>query len=46
VFVWCHSVMHQTHGGIPGEFRVESEARAHGILQEFPEQIEFLGNLV
>jgi hypothetical protein len=46
VFVWCHSVVHQTHGGIPGKFEVKSESGANGILQEFPEQMELIGNLV
>ena len=44
--IWCHSVVHQTHGGIPGEFGVESESGANGILWEFPERMELLGNLV
>jgi hypothetical protein len=38
--------VHQTHGGIPGKFGVESESRVNGILWEFPERMEFLGNLV
>ncbi len=46
MFVWCHSVVHQTHDRIPGEFGVKSESGANGILREFPEQIEFLGNFV
>ncbi len=35
VFVKCHSEVHQTHGGIPGKFRVESKSRANGILWEY-----------
>ncbi len=46
VFVWCNLLVHQTHGGISGEFGVESESRANGISQEIPEQMKFLGNLV
>ncbi len=46
MFVWCHSVVHQTHGGIPGKIRVKSESGANGILREFSEQMEFRGNLV
>ncbi len=46
VFVWCHSVVHQTHGRIPDEFRVESKSQANGISREYPEHMEFLGNLV
>ncbi len=46
VFVWCHSVVHQTHGQIPGKFGVESESRANGMSRKFPEQMDFFGNLV
>jgi hypothetical protein len=46
VFVWCHSVMHKTHGGIPGKFGVESKSGANGISGEFPEKMEFSRNLV
>ncbi len=46
MFVWCHSVVHQTHGRIPGGFGVESESEVNGILREFPERMEFHGNLV
>jgi hypothetical protein len=37
VFVWFHLVVHQTHGGIPGKFGVESKSRANGISWKFPE---------
>jgi hypothetical protein len=46
VFVWGHSVVHQTHGGIFGKFGAKSVSGVNGILQEFPEQMEFCGNLV
>ncbi len=46
VFEWCHSVVHQTHGGIPGKFRVESKSGANGILREFPEQMDSKNHLI
>ncbi len=36
VFVWCYSVVHQTHGGIPDESK----------LSPSPEQMEFCRNLL
>ncbi len=45
VFVWCNLLVHQTHGGISGEFGVESKSQANVILWEIPEWMEFLGNL-
>jgi hypothetical protein len=44
--IWCNLLVHQTHGGISGEFGVESKSRANRISREIPEQMEFLGNLV
>ncbi len=40
------SFVHQTHGGIPGEFGVKSESGANGISREFPEGMQFRGNLI
>jgi hypothetical protein len=46
VFVWCHSVVHQTHGRIPDKFGVQSESGANGISREFPEQMKIFSEIL